>query len=107
MKNTVRVERAIMDIIQLQLADAVGVSRNTIISIESGRYLPSAVLALKIARHFGKPVESIFQLDENDWELLYDSTEQALAILKDRRDLCYTGKLEFNWLAVPLSSLNH
>ena len=66
MKNTVRVERAIMDITQLQLADAVGVSRNTITSIESGRYLPSTVLALKIARHFGKPVESIFQLDEND-----------------------------------------
>lgn len=66
MKNTVRVERAILDITQLQLADAIGVSRNTIISIESGRYLPSAVLALKIARYFGKPVESIFQLDEND-----------------------------------------
>lgn len=66
MKNTVRVERAVLDITQLQLADAVGVSRNTIISIESGRYLPSAVLALKIARHFGKPVESIFQLDEDD-----------------------------------------
>lgn len=53
MKNTVRVERAILDITQLQLADAVGVSRNTIISIESGRYLPSIVLALKIARHLG------------------------------------------------------
>ncbi len=66
MKNTVRVERAILDITQQKLADAVGVSRNTIISIESGRYLPSTILALKIARHFGKPVESIFQLDEND-----------------------------------------
>ena len=66
MKNTVRVERAILDITQQQLADAVGVSRNTISSIESGRYLPSTVLALKIARHFGKPVETIFQLDEND-----------------------------------------
>ena len=66
MKNTVRVERAILDITQLQLADAVGVSRNTIISIESGRYLPSTFLAFNFARHFGKPVESIFQLDEND-----------------------------------------
>ena len=66
MKNTVRIERAVMDITQQQLADAVGVSRNTIISIESGRYIPSTVLTLKIARHFGKSVESIFQLDEND-----------------------------------------
>jgi len=66
MKNTVRVERAIMDITQQQLADAIGVSRNTINSIESGRYVPSTVLALKIARYFGKPSDSIFQLDEND-----------------------------------------
>ena len=66
MKNTVRVERAIMDITQQQLADAIGVSRNTINSIESGKYVPSTVLALKIARYFGKPTDSIFQLDEND-----------------------------------------
>ena len=66
MKNTVRVERAIVDITQQQLADAIGVSRNTINSIESGKYVPSTVLALKIARHFNKPVDCIFQLDEND-----------------------------------------
>ena len=54
MKNTVRVERAIIDITQQQLADAIGVSRNTINSIESGKYVPSTVLALKIARHFHK-----------------------------------------------------
>ena len=66
MKNTVRVERAILDITQQQLADAIGVSRNTINSIESGRYVPSTVLALKIARHFKKPVDAIFQLDDND-----------------------------------------
>jgi putative transcriptional regulator len=66
MKNTVRVERAVMDITQQQLADAIGVSRNTINSIESGRYVPSTVLALKIARYFGKPTDSIFQLDDND-----------------------------------------
>ncbi len=66
MKNSVRVERAIMDITQQDLAEAVGVSRQTINSVESGKYVPSAVLILKIARHFGKPVESIFQLDPDD-----------------------------------------
>lgn len=66
MKNTVRIERAVLDITQQQLADAIGVSRNTINSIESGKYVPSTVLALKIARHFCKPTDSIFQLDEND-----------------------------------------
>ena len=66
MKNTVRVERAIKDITQQQLADAIGVSRNTINSLESGKYVPSTVLALKIARYFEKPTDSIFELDEND-----------------------------------------
>lgn len=66
MKNTIRVERAILDMTQQQLADAIGVSRNTINSIESGKYIPSTVLALKIARYFGKPTDSIFEMDEND-----------------------------------------
>lgn len=66
MRNTVKVERAIMDITQQQLADAIGVSRNTINSIESGKYIPSTVLALKIAKHFGKSTDSIFQLEDND-----------------------------------------
>ena len=66
MRNTVKVERAILNITQQQLADAVGVSRNTINSIESGKYIPSTVLALKISRHFRKPVETVFQLDETD-----------------------------------------
>ena len=63
MKNTVRVERAILDITQQDLAAAVGVSRQTINSIESGKYVPSTVLALKIARFFQKPTDSIFMLD--------------------------------------------
>ena len=66
MKNTVKVERAIRDITQQQLAEAIGVSRYTINSIESGKYIPSTVLALKIARYFGKPAESIFSLEETD-----------------------------------------
>ncbi|MBP5740997.1 MAG: helix-turn-helix transcriptional regulator [Bacteroidales bacterium] len=66
MKNTVKIERAVKDITQQDLATAVGVSRQTINSIEAGRYVPSAVLAMKIARYFGKPTESIFELEEND-----------------------------------------
>ena len=49
-----------------QLADAVGVSRQTVNAIESGRFIPSTVLALKVARLFGKPVEEVFLLEEGD-----------------------------------------
>jgi putative transcriptional regulator len=66
MKNNIRVERAIKDITQAQLAELVGVSRQTINSIESNRYVPSTILALKIARIFGKPLESIFMLEDED-----------------------------------------
>ena len=66
MKNTLRVERAILDITQQDLATAIGVSRQTINSIESGKYVPSTVLSLKIARFLNKPVESIFQLEVED-----------------------------------------
>jgi putative transcriptional regulator len=66
MKNTLRIERAILNITQAELAEKVNVSRQTINTIEAGKYVPSTVLALKIARVFGKKVEEIFQLDEND-----------------------------------------
>ncbi|SEP25196.1 MULTISPECIES: helix-turn-helix transcriptional regulator [unclassified Mucilaginibacter] len=66
MKNNIRVERAIKNITQADLAQAIGVSRQTINTIESNRYVPSTVLALKIARVFGKPVEEVFTLDEED-----------------------------------------
>ena len=66
MKNRIKVERAERDITQQQLAEAVGVSRQTIVAIEKSRFLPSTPLALKISRYFGKPVESIFILEEND-----------------------------------------
>lgn len=48
---------------QAALADAVDVSRQTVIALESGRYQPSLELALKLARHFEVPVESLFWLD--------------------------------------------
>lgn len=66
MRNTIRVERAVKDITQQDLAVAVGVSRQTINSIEAARYVPSTVLALKIARYFGKTVDEIFTLEDED-----------------------------------------
>ena len=66
MKNTIRVERAIKDITQQDLAVAVGVSRQPSSSLEAARYVPSTVLALKIARYFGKTVDEIFTLEEED-----------------------------------------
>jgi len=66
MKNTIRVERAIKDITQADLAALINVSRQTINTIESNRYVPSTILALKIARVFGKSVEEIFILEERD-----------------------------------------
>ncbi|WP_295720750.1 helix-turn-helix transcriptional regulator [Mucilaginibacter sp.] len=66
MKNNIRVERAIKNITQADLAERVGVSRQTINTIESNKYVPSTVLAMKIARVFGKAVEDIFTLDDED-----------------------------------------
>jgi putative transcriptional regulator len=66
MKNTIRVDRAIKNITQAKLAELVQVSRQTINAIELGKYIPSTVLALKIAQVFEKKVDDIFQLEDKD-----------------------------------------
>ena len=66
MKNRLRVARAEVRMTQQQLAEAIGVSRQTINAIESGKFVPSTVLALKMAHIFEKPVEEIFTLDDED-----------------------------------------
>jgi len=65
-KNILKIERAIKNLTQDDLAKLIGVSRQTINSIESGRYVPSTVLALKISKVFEKPVKEIFELEESD-----------------------------------------
>jgi putative transcriptional regulator len=67
MKNTLKVERAKLDITQQELADKVGVSRQTINSIEAQRYVPSTVLAIKISEFFQTSVNEIFKLEKDDW----------------------------------------
>ncbi len=66
MKNNLKVERAVKSITQGKLSEIVGVSRQTINALEKGKFVPSTVLALKIARVFEKKVEDIFFLEEND-----------------------------------------
>ncbi|MFN8252512.1 MAG: helix-turn-helix transcriptional regulator [Ferruginibacter sp.] len=66
MKNNIRIERAVKGLTQEELANKASVSRQTINAIEAGKYVPSAVLALKIARIFNKAVEEIFILEKTD-----------------------------------------
>ncbi|PHN08202.1 helix-turn-helix transcriptional regulator [Flavilitoribacter nigricans] len=68
MQNTIKVERAKMELTQADLAEKVGVSRQTINSIEKGRFVPSTLLALKIAHVFGAKVDHIFSLEPEDWD---------------------------------------
>lgn len=63
MRNDVRAMRTARGISQAELAKALGVSRQTINSIEAGRYLPSLPLAFALGRFFGSPVEEIFHED--------------------------------------------
>ncbi len=66
MQNTIKVERAILDLTQDDLAKRIGVSRQTINSIEANRYVPSTVLALKLSVVFSKPINEFFKLSEDD-----------------------------------------
>ncbi len=66
MTNQLRVQRAIINMTQNELAIKIGVSRQTINAIESNRYVPSTILALKIAKYFKKQVEEIFSLENTD-----------------------------------------
>ena len=67
MKNSVKETRLDEKLTQEALADLLGVSRQTVISIESGRYVPSTVLALKISTILGKSIEEIFELEKSDY----------------------------------------
>ena len=66
MKNRLKVARAEMNITQGELAERIGVTRQAVNSVELGKYVPSTVLALKMAQVFGKNVEEIFILDDDD-----------------------------------------
>lgn len=66
MKNKIRIYRAIKEVTQSELAKIIGVSRQTISAIEKNRYVPSTVLALKLAKYFEVHVEEVFELTEED-----------------------------------------
>lgn len=66
MKNNIKVQRAIHNLTQGELADKIGVSRQTINAMEAGKYVPSTVLALKLSALFGIAVNEFFTLEEGD-----------------------------------------
>ena len=68
MVNNLKHFREQQDLTQVQLADYVRVSRQSIISIEKGQYVPTTVLALKLASTLKITVEDLFELDKNDWK---------------------------------------
>jgi putative transcriptional regulator len=67
MKNNIRVERAILRISQQELADKIGVTRQTVNAIELEKFVPSTLIVMKMSEIFGKPVNDFFYLEESDW----------------------------------------
>ena len=68
MKNSIKVERAKKNITQADLAKLAKVSRQTINAMELGKYVPSTVLALRLAQIFEVEVSQIFVLESSDWD---------------------------------------
>lgn len=66
LKNTLKIHRAMHNLTQAQLAERVEVTRKTINTIETGKFIPSTVLALKLAKSFGIAVEELFSLVDDD-----------------------------------------
>jgi putative transcriptional regulator len=64
LSNRLREERARLGWTQAELADRAGVSRKTINTVENGVFVPSTILALRLARVLGKPVEALFALED-------------------------------------------
>ena len=67
MKNSIKVERAKRNITQADLAKLAKVSRQTINAMELGKYVPSTVLALRLAQIFEVEISEIFTLEDSDW----------------------------------------
>ena len=68
MKNNIKVQRAIYNLTQAQLAEKAKVSRQTINAMELGKYVPSTVLSLRLSKIFDVSVNEMFNLEESDWE---------------------------------------
>lgn len=68
MENSIKIERAKKNLTQAELAKLIKVSRQTINAMELGKYVPSTVLALRLARVFDVEVSKIFNLEDSDWD---------------------------------------
>jgi putative transcriptional regulator len=68
LKNHIKQHRARLDLTQLDLAERVGVRRQTILAVEKGKYVPSALLAFQIAKVLGMTVDELFEMEEGEAE---------------------------------------
>lgn len=68
MKNKVKAYRGLRELTQQQLAEKIGVSRQSVIAIEKGKYMPSTLLAMKISVVLDKSIEELFMLESEDWD---------------------------------------
>lgn len=75
--NTLRVQRAIRDLTQAELAERAGVTRKSVNAIEAGRMVPSVLLALKLARVLGVSVETLFSIDDTTVSPQHDRPHPA------------------------------
>lgn len=69
LRNTLKVQRAMRDLTQADLASLAGVTRRSVNAIEAGRMVPSVLLALKLAHALGTSIDTIFSLDDGDTAL--------------------------------------
>ena len=85
LRNTLKVQRAIHDLTQAELASLAGITRRSVNAIETGRMVPSVHLALKLARVLGVPVETIFRIEDPSLEASQVDRKLEATASRDRR----------------------
>lgn len=107
LENRIRVYRAEHKLSQADLANLIGVSRKTISTIEVGRFVPSTVIALKIAKHFDVQLEDIFWLQETPEEEPTKASASDFLALKELESKSLSNSISEFWMDLLSPSSKH